>query len=112
MSDGFTATARRDGPGAVIDLSGLLDRSAEAQLTAAWNEVAERSGPIVLNFGDVGYINSTGIALVVGLLARARAAERPVRAYGLTDHYRHIFEITRLSDFMGIYEDESSATAD
>lgn len=112
MTESFTAKARRDGPGAVIDLAGLLDRSAEAQLTAAWAEVADGGGPIVLNFGSVTYINSTGIALVVGLLARARTAARPVRAYGLTDHYRHIFEITRLSDFMGIYDTEGSAIAD
>ena len=66
-------------------------------------------GAIVLNFEGVDYINSTGIALIVGLLARARAERRTVGACGLTDHYREIFEITRLSDFMGIYADEDSA---
>jgi anti-anti-sigma factor len=50
----------------------------------------------------VDYINSTGIALIVGLLGKARAAEVPVAASGLSDHYREIFEITRLSDFITI----------
>jgi len=29
-------------------------------------------------------------------------------AYGLTDHYLEIFQITRLSDFIKIYSDEAS----
>ena len=64
---------------------------------------------VVLNFGDAGYINSTGIALIVGLLAKSRAAAIPLRAYGLTPHYEEIFEITRLADFMAIKPDEDSA---
>ena len=64
---------------------------------------------VVLNFEGAGYINSTGIALIVGLLAKARAHGVPIRAYGLTSHYREIFEITRLADFMAINPDENSA---
>ena len=56
----------------------------------------------MLDFSRVDYINSTGIALVVGLLAKARAAHIPLTAVGLSDHYREIFTITRLSDFIEI----------
>ena len=62
-----------------------------------------------LSFAGAAYINSTGIALIVGLLARARADGIEVRAWGLSDHYREIFEITRLADFMRITTDETSA---
>lgn len=109
----FEATMRVDGDAAVIDMSGLLDRSAEAALNSAFGSALdEADGPIAFNFTDVEYINSTGIALVVGSLAKARAAGRQVKAFGLTPHYREIFTITRLSDFMGIYKDESAALAD
>ena len=63
----------------------------------------------MLDFSDVAYINSTGIALIVGLLAQARAGGREVDAIGLTDHYREIFHITRLSDFMTIRDQDQSA---
>ena len=46
----------------------------------------------------------------MGLLAQARRDRVAVAACGLTDHYREIFEITRLSDFMQIFPDEESAT--
>ena len=64
---------------------------------------------MILNFDDVGYINSTGIAVIVGLLANARAHAIPLSACGLSDHYREIFEITRLADFLAIEPDEESA---
>jgi anti-anti-sigma factor len=95
---------------AVIDLVGDVNATAEARIDAAWEE-ATRGDPdaVVLNFAPTGYINSTGIALIVGLLAKARAHAIPVRAYGLTPHYREIFEITRLADFLAIQPDEDSA---
>jgi anti-anti-sigma factor len=109
MAEFRTAVRRRDGA-AVVDLHGQIDRAADGPLAAAYAEAAALGpGAIVLNFEGVDYINSTGIALIVGLLARARAERRTIGACGLSDHYREIFEITRLSDFMGIYADEDSA---
>ena len=108
----FDASARAEGSTTVIDLIGLVDKSAETRLNEVFDTaLTAGSGLIVFNFRDVEYINSTGIALVVGVLAKARTAGRTVRAYGLTEHYREIFTITRLSDFMGIFDDESAAVA-
>jgi anti-anti-sigma factor len=105
------AVRRRDGV-AVIDLAGDINGSAEAALDAAWSEAtAEPADAVVLNFDGASYINSTGIALIVGLLAKARAGGIEIRAYGLTPHYREIFEITRLADFVAIAADEAGALA-
>jgi anti-anti-sigma factor len=96
----------------VIAMRGDIDGSADATLQTAYDAVTQQgAGPVLLNFGGVGYINSTGIALIVGLLARARKDRRPLLACGLSDHYREIFEITRLSDFMTTYADETAAVA-
>ena len=59
----------------------------------------------------VGYINSTGIALIVRFLADGRRDRRELRACGLSPHYAEIFELTRLSDYMRIFDDPASATA-
>ena len=107
--DEFRAHVRQRDGVAVVDLEGDIDLAAERPLAAAWAEATADHGPVVLNFERVGYINSTGIALVVGLLARARQERRPIAACCLSEHYREIFNITRLSDFMGIHPDEESA---
>jgi anti-sigma B factor antagonist len=90
-------------------LSGDLNGRADETLTAAYERVTELGARrLSLDFTQVGYINSTGIALVVRLLAEARRDGRSVRALGLTEHYREIFRITRLSDFMEIVEGEAA----
>jgi anti-anti-sigma factor len=95
---------------AVLALHGDVNASAEAALQTAYGEATSGDpSAVALDFSEVEYINSTGIALIVGLLAQARARDVEVRATGLSDHYREIFEITRLADFMTIEEEEDHA---
>ncbi|HEX8982935.1 MAG TPA: STAS domain-containing protein [Ktedonobacterales bacterium] len=98
---------------AVIELEGEINGFADATLSAAYTE-AEAMSPqaILLNFSQVDYINSTGIALIVTLLAKARKAHIRLLTCGLSEHYIEIFNITRLADFMSVYPTEASALAD
>jgi anti-anti-sigma factor len=107
------ASVRQAPGGPVLDLRGEINGFGQEILDAAYTE-AEAKDPeaIILNFEEVDYINSTGIALIVGLLARARASKRRLLAYGLSEHYVEIFNITRLSDFVGVYPDEESALSE
>jgi anti-anti-sigma factor len=101
------ATVSGDGELARIVLRGRIDRDGDGALAEASSRAAAMSAPVVeLDFGAVDYINSTGIALIVRLLAEARRDHRQVRARGLTEHYQEIFRITRLSDYMTLDEDE------
>ena len=86
----------------VLDLIGDIDANAEAALQSAWDEAAPGVQSVILDFSRTTYINSTGIALIVQLLANARARGIALTARGLSEHYRTIFEITRLADFMHI----------
>ena len=101
----FTAVVTGTADAARIHCTGDLNVRADGAMEAAYAEaLALGAHQITLEFEDVGYINSTGIALIVRLLTSARADDRTVRAVGLTDHYRHLFEITRLSDYMEILD--------
>lgn len=106
----FQASVRPEDGMVVIELSGTIDGGAEPQLDASYDRCAVHGlGTVALDFTAVDYINSTGIALLVSLLAKARRDGRPVSAWGLTDHYQEIFEITRLADFLEVFADEQSA---
>ena len=108
----FEANARQNGDLAIVDMHGDVDGSADESLNGAYDAaVADNPTRVLLNFADVSYINSTGIALIVGLLAEARRSSRTIVACGLTDHYKEIFEITRISDFVTIVDDEQAALA-
>jgi anti-anti-sigma factor len=116
MSNPLETAVQPDADGARIVLSGRIDRDGDAAMTEAWQQARVLgSGEIVLDFRPTEYINSTGIALIVRLLAEARRDGRRVRASGLSEHYREIFRITRLSDFIVLDGDgpgqaEASAT--
>jgi anti-anti-sigma factor len=109
----FSAVVDGDADGAVIHCSGDLNVRADAALEAAYTDVASLGArQVTLDFARVGYINSTGIALIVRMLTTARRDGRTVGVSGLTDHYRQIFQITRLSDYMAILDDaQIGATA-
>lgn len=106
----FTASGTARADIGTIELAGQLDGDADTALGVAWDDAVERGATVVVvDFSRIDYINSTGIALVVGLLGRARAASSELRVCGLTEHYRHIFEITRLADLMTIYDTSEEA---
>ncbi|MGA8256745.1 MAG: STAS domain-containing protein [Nocardioides sp.] len=116
MTDLQVAVREREGV-AVIDLIGDVNGAAGDALDRAYAEAVGLEGEaaiasVALNFEQTEFINSTGIALIVSLLAQARRQRVEVRAFGLSDHYREIFEITRLSDFMTIADDEDRAIND
>ena len=99
-----------DGTTAVVELSGDINRGAEIVLNDAYAQAAAAGcTSIILNFAGTEFINSTGIAVIVGVLAKARQESRTVSACGLTEHYQHIFQITRLADFMPMFPDEVAA---
>jgi anti-sigma B factor antagonist len=94
----------------VVDVKGELTAFAEGVLMDAYNQASE-SGVrgIVLNFGGLEYMNSSGIGLLVTLLIRVNREKQQLLVYGLSDHYRSIFQITRLDDAIAIHESEEEA---
>ena len=104
------ASVRHQPSVSIVELHGEINASAEKILNEAYAEAeAGELDVILLDFHDVKYINSTGIALIVSLLARARKQHRRLLACGLHQHYVELFNITRLADFLDIFPDESSA---
>lgn len=92
-----------------IDLAGELTATCDEQITAA-HEQASAGGveAVVLNFGDVAYMNSGGIGLLVTTLIRAQRSGHRLLAHNLSDHYRQIFALTRLDEVIEIVDDESA----
>ena len=54
-------------------------------------------------------MNSSGIGLLVTLLIRVNREKQRLLTYGLSEHYRNIFQITRLDDAIGVYDSEEQA---
>ncbi len=95
-----------------IDITGDVTAQSEEVLMDAYGRAnADGVAAIVLNFSGLDYMNSGGIGLLVTVLVRAQRQHQRVLAYGLSDHYRQIFELTRLDDAVGIHDSEDEALA-
>ena len=80
---------------------------------SAYEEAARQGARrLVLNFSGLEYMNSGGIGMLVTLLVRANRQNQQLAAFGLSHHYREIFELTRLDEAITIYDSEQSALAD
>jgi len=111
--DGPTVTMQvrhLDGEVAVVDIKGEVTAACEPILMSAYEEAGGSAARrLVLNFGGLEYMNSGGIGMLVTLLVRANRQRQKLAAYGLSEHYREIFELTRLDEAITIYHDEASA---
>lgn len=97
---------------AVIDISGELNGYGEEALMAAYTAASNgRTRSIILNFSDLEYMNSSGIGLLVTMLIRVQRQKQQLLAYGLSEHYQQIFELTRLNEAIAIYENEDAAVS-
>ena len=95
----------------VVDVQGEITAFSDQQITEAHERAGEGATAVILNFEGLEYMNSGGIGLLVTTLIRAQRSGHDLRAYGLNDHYRQIFSLTRLDEAISIYDDESSAIA-
>ena len=96
----------------IIDIEGDVSAFAEDILMEAYAEAnSATTRTIILNFNGLEYMNSSGIGLLVTLLIRANRQKQRMLAFGLSDHYKHIFELTRLNEAIGIYDTEADVLA-
>ena len=94
----------------VVDIKGEVTAACEPVLMSAYEAASDgRTSRLVLNFAGLEYMNSGGIGMLVTLLVRANRQHQQLAAYGLSEHYREIFELTRLDEAITIYDSEESA---
>lgn len=101
-----------DSKTSILDIQGEVTGSAESILMDAYTRAtASGAQAIVLNFSGLEYMNSSGIGLLVTLLIRTQRQKQRLLAYGLSDHYRQIFELTQLDKAIGIHPSEAVVLA-
>ena len=96
----------------VITVQGDITAASEDALMDAYTRAADGAPrAILIDFSRLEYMNSGGIGLLVTLLVRANRAKQRLLACGLNDHYRQIFELTRLDEAISIFANEAEALA-
>lgn len=103
---------RQDHSKAVIKIGGRFSSSAESGLRDAFERAASGGiKTVLLDFSGLEYMNSSGVGLLVTLLVHARKEGVRLLAFGLTEHYRRLLELTRINEIIGLYDTEAEALA-
>ena len=94
--------------GLIVDLKGDLTKQAEDVLLydRQWERLPAGKSVLVLNFSEVEYINSAGIAVLIRLSQTALTSGHTLYAYGINAHYQKMFRLIGLTEFIMIYPDE------
>lgn len=106
-------STRPKGDVSVIDIKGDVTAVTGQPIEDAYHKVtAAGAKRILLAFAPDCYINSGGIAVLIGILSESKKKEQVVRVTGLSAHFQKIFAMVGLTKYAQIYPSEEAALAD
>lgn len=94
----------------IMDLSGEVTSFSEVEMHKAYDTFTQDGiNKIGLNYENVSYINSAGMAIIIGILTKSRKRGQTIRSWGLTDHFQKIFEMVGISKYVDHFPSEQDA---
>jgi anti-sigma B factor antagonist len=109
----LTITSREVDGVAVLDLSGRITLGeGSVQLRDAIRELlSSGSKSILLNMGDVSYIDSSGLGELVSAYTSAKNQSAELKLLSLTKKVQDLLQLTKLYTVFDIYDEEAKAIA-
>jgi anti-sigma B factor antagonist len=97
----------------ILDLSGriTLGEGSVQLRDSVRGLISKGSKGILLNLGDVNYIDSSGLGELVSAFTTAKNQGANVKLLGLTKKVKDVLQLTKLYTVFDIYDDEASAIA-
>ena len=94
----------------VLTVSGEIDIATAPSLRERLHALlAEGKRQIVVDLDDVGFLDSTALGVLVGVLKRARSEDGEVRIVCTQPRVRKVFEITRLDSAFDLFDSVDEA---
>ncbi|MCU0493990.1 MAG: STAS domain-containing protein [Chloroflexaceae bacterium] len=110
LEDELTVTTRQRDGITILDLVGDVTTFAEEKINGAYREVTGQGAKnILLNFRQNDYINSAGIAILIGIVTEVNQNNQKLAVSGLSSHFQKIFRMVGLTQYASIYQDEDEA---
>ena len=112
MDNDLKASVRKQETAAIIDMKGDVTSFADETLNSLVNSTFEEGFlNIIFNFTDVSYINSSGIAILIGIVTTLNNKGVTFSVFGLTPHFKKIFRMIGLSQYVTVLNSEEEAIA-
>ena len=107
----FKATARDIGEATVVDLTGRITLGeGSAMLREMLKELVSKGRKhVVLNLGEITYIDSSGIGELVSGFQTVRGSGGELKLLNLTKKVHDLLQITKLYTVFDVHSDENAA---
>ncbi|WP_050613780.1 anti-sigma factor antagonist [Bacillus testis] len=89
-----------------VTVQGEIDAYTAPKLRETLFPLVDQEGVrMTVDLSGVGYMDSTGLGVFVGLFKNIRAREGDFRIIGMSDRLKRLFDITGLADIIHITSD-------
>ena len=107
----MTASTRQVGGVTIVDISGRIELGEESAAVRDLisDLLSEGHNKILLNLGDVEYIDSSGLGTLVSAFTSVRKQGGELKLLNLTNKVSDLMQITKLYTVFDIANDEASA---
>ena len=97
----------------IIQLSGeLIDRNQAAELISEIeSDIANGENRFLLNLGELKYVNSSGLNILINILTKARKTGGDLAICNVSQKVAQLLKITKLDSIFNVSADEESAFA-
>lgn len=96
----------------ICQLNGDIDINSSPDIRKNLDELtSKQEKKIILNLGNVSYIDSSGLATLVEMLKKTKKYGGELRLSNLADKVKSLFEITKLEKLFKIYDTAEEAIA-
>ena len=113
MAQSESINVRQHGDVSIVDIKGDVTSTTAQPLEDAYRDItAAGTKKLLLVFSSDCYINSGGIAILIGILSESRKKDQKIRMTGLSAHFQKIFAMVGLTKYAQIVPSQDSALAD
>lgn len=104
---------RKVGEVLVLDLKGkiLIGDGIDELRDAINTSISEKESKVLLNFGEVPYLDSTGLGEVVRSYTSIKKEGGSVKIVNLTNKVKDLLSVTKLLTVFETFEDEAKAVS-
>jgi anti-anti-sigma factor len=112
MSNAIKVTIHNQGDVAIINIKGDVTAVTGEPIEEAYQAVTlAGSTKLLLVFHKECYINSGGIAILIGIVSESQNNKQIIRITGLSEHFHKIFDMVGLTRYTAIFPSEAAALA-
>ncbi|MFD0852916.1 STAS domain-containing protein [Actinomadura adrarensis] len=108
----FAARHRAENDLTIVTISGEIDVFTSPRLREELLEVIEGGAlHLVIDLGEVTFLDSTGLGVLVGIYHRLRARDGSMSFMGASDRVRRVFHVTQLTKIFVLHDTLDDAVA-